>query len=102
MIPIPVPELTETVVLLLFNHHYVAEIFVDASSVGKRPTELAGVFAPEVQRGSWAPPLAGALRAHMSRFSQFSQECVEFFGVFIELNMMMNSSSQSSSVHRRF
>ena len=38
-----------------------AEIFVDASAVGKRPTELAWVFAPEVQRGAWAPPLARAL-----------------------------------------
>ena len=31
---------------------------MDASVIGKRPTELMYLFSPEAQLGAWAPPLA--------------------------------------------
>ena len=36
------------------------QVFVDASTVGKRPTELAWVYSPEVELGAWAAPLVWA------------------------------------------
>ena len=31
---------------------------MDASTVGKQPTELLWLYSPEHQLGGWAPPLA--------------------------------------------
>lgn len=38
-----------------------AEIYLDASTLGKRPTELLWLFSPEINCGAWAPPLVRAL-----------------------------------------
>ena len=35
-----------------------AQVFMDASTVGKQATELLWVYSPEHQLGGWAPPLA--------------------------------------------
>ena len=34
---------------------------MDASSIAKKPTELVWIFAPEVQQGAFAPPIAKSL-----------------------------------------
>ena len=38
-----------------------AQIFMDATSVAKRPCELAFVYSPADQRGAFAPPLVQSL-----------------------------------------
>ena len=36
------------------------EVYVDGSSVGKKPTELVYIFSPQQSRGAYAFPVAGA------------------------------------------
>ena len=37
------------------------KVYMDASSIAKRPTELIWIFCPEVQKGAYAPPIVQCL-----------------------------------------
>ncbi|CAE7280425.1 ANKRD50 [Symbiodinium sp. CCMP2592] len=61
----------------------MAHVYMDASSVAKRPTELVWLWSPEKQIGGWCPPIVGvsnfALRTDMVNEDRLQQaaRCVQ-------------------------
>ena len=52
------PASTNRIVQLVCDS---TQVPMDASTVGKQPTELVWLYSPDCQVGGWAPPLAWSL-----------------------------------------